>query len=41
MYIDEYVLSGIAIVVLTCVIFAVMARFAYKHIKKDIADSEK
>jgi len=40
MYMDEYVFSGIAIVVITCAILGVMGRYAYKHIKKDIAEAD-
>ncbi len=35
MYIDEVVLSGIVIVVLTCVFFGFVGRFAYRHFKMD------
>jgi hypothetical protein len=41
MYIDTVVLSGLAIVVLVCVMAAYIGYFAYKHIKADIASSEK
>ena len=35
MYIDTVVASGIAIMVLTCVMVTYVAIFAYKHIKQD------
>lgn len=35
MYIDEVVLSGIVIVVLTCVFLGYVGRFAYRHLKQE------
>ena len=39
MYIDTYVVSGLAIVALTCVFLGVCVRYAYLHIKKDIEEN--
>jgi hypothetical protein len=41
MYIDTVVASGLIIVALVCVMAAYIGVFAYKHIKQDIAASEK
>ena len=41
MYIDTVVVSGLVIVVLVCVMAAYIGVFAYKHIKQDVAASEK
>lgn len=41
MYIDTVVASGLVIVALVCVMAAYIGVFAYKHIKQDIADSDK
>lgn len=41
MYIDSYVASGLIIVGLTCVVFGYVAYFGYRHIKDDVAKSEK
>lgn len=41
MYIDTVVASGLVIVALVCVMAAYIGIFAYKHIKQDIANSEK
>lgn len=41
MYIDSVVASGLIIVALVCVMAAYIGVFAYKHIKQDIAESEK
>ncbi len=35
MYLDEVVVSGIVIVVLTCVFLGYAGRFAYRHFKQD------
>lgn len=40
MYMDTYVISGIAIVVLTCVVGGFVGYFGYRHIKQDIKKSE-
>ncbi|GGY71285.1 hypothetical protein GCM10011613_14950 [Cellvibrio zantedeschiae] len=41
MYIDTVVASGLIIVALICVMAAYIGVFAYKHIKQDVAASEK
>ncbi len=41
MYMDSYVASGIIIVALTCVVFGYVGYYGYRHIKDDIAKSEK
>jgi len=41
MYIDTVVASGLIIVALICVMAAYIGVFAYKHIKQDIAESDK
>jgi hypothetical protein len=41
MYIDTVVVSGLIIVACVCVMAAYIGIFAYKHIKQDIAASEK
>lgn len=41
MYIDSVVASGLIIVALVCVMATYIGVFAYKHIKQDIAESEK
>lgn len=38
MYVDTYVISGLVIVGLTCVFLGVVGRYAYRHIKKDMAE---
>lgn len=41
MYIDVYVLSGIAIVVMACVMMGYVGWFAYQQIQKDQGEAEK
>lgn len=41
MYLDTVVVSGLVIVALVCVMATYIGVFAYKHIKQDIAASEK
>jgi len=41
MYMDSYVASGIIIVALTCVVFVYVGYYGYRHIKDDIAKSDK
>lgn len=41
MYMDSYVLSGLVIVALTCVVLGYVGYYGYRHIKEDIAKSEK
>ena len=41
MYMDGVVAYSLVIVVLTCVIVGYLGRFAYKHIKQDIAQADK
>ena len=41
MYIDTVVASGLIIVALVCVMATYTGVFAYKHIKQDIAASDK
>ncbi len=41
MYIDTVVASGLIIVALVCVMATYIGVFAYKHIKQDIAASDK
>ena len=41
MYMDSVVASGLIIVGLTCVVFAYVGRYAYRHIKDDIQKSGK
>ncbi len=41
MYLDTVVVSGLVIVALVCVMATYIGIFAYKHIKQDIAESEK
>lgn len=38
MYLDSVVLSGIAIVVLTCAVFYYVGLYAYRHFKQDVAE---
>lgn len=38
MYLDTVVLSGIAIVLLTCAVFYYVGRYAYRHFKQDVAE---
>lgn len=38
MYLDSVVLSGIAIVLLTCAVFYYVARYAYRHFKQDVSE---
>lgn len=41
MYIDAYVLSGVAIVVLACVMMGYVGVYAHRHIKEDMEKSKK
>jgi hypothetical protein len=41
MYIDSYVISGLIIVALTCVVVGYVGYFGYKHIKEDMAKADK
>ncbi len=41
MYMDEVVVSGLVIVVLTCVFLAYVGRYAYRHIKDEMRKSDK
>jgi len=38
MYLDSVVLSGIAIVLLTCAVFYYVGVYAYRHFKQDVAE---
>lgn len=40
MYMDTYVVSGIAIIVLTCVVLGYVGYYGYRHIKQDIKKSD-
>ena len=40
MYIDTVVASGLAIVILCCVMFTYVGMYAYKHIKQDTENFE-
>lgn len=40
MYLDDAVIAGVAIVVLTTVITVYIGRFMYQHVKDDIKNSE-
>ncbi|GAB3106306.1 hypothetical protein GCM10027217_31590 [Pseudomaricurvus hydrocarbonicus] len=41
MYVDVYVLSGVAIVVLACVMMGYVGYYAHRHIKEDMEKSKK
>ena len=41
MYIDSYVVSGLVIVALTCVVLGYVGYYGYRHIKEDMAKSQK
>lgn len=41
MYLDDVVISGVLIVVVTTVITVYIGRWMYKHVKDDIKKSEK
>ena len=40
MYMDEYVISGLIIVALTCAVVGVIGYYGWKHIKEDMAKTE-
>lgn len=40
MYIDLYVISGVAIVVLACVMMGYVGLYAHRHIQQDLAKAE-
>lgn len=41
MYVDDSIIFGSVIIIATCVFMGYWLRFAYKHIKDDIAEHEK
>ncbi len=41
MYLDDVVIAGVAIVVVTTIITLYIGRFMYRHVKEDIKKSSK
>ncbi len=41
MYLDSVVISGLVIVLLTCVMMVYVGRYAYRHFKQEMSKSEK
>ncbi len=40
MYVDSYVVSGLVIVALTCVVFGYVGYYGYRHIKDEISKAD-